>query len=55
LNNHYEQSPSFSATSVATGSILALIVAMAISVLVDVRPADASVHVTDAHTDSTHA
>jgi hypothetical protein len=41
MNKPYQQSPRFNATSVATGSILALIVAMAISVVFDIQPVDA--------------
>jgi hypothetical protein len=55
MNNHYEQSPRFSAVGVTTGSILALIVAMAISVVLDVHPANGSVHASAGQTVSTHA
>jgi hypothetical protein len=43
MNKHYDQSPRLSAAGVTTGSILALIVAMAISVVFDVLPAAAPV------------
>jgi hypothetical protein len=55
MNIQYEQSPRLSATGVATGSILALIVAMAISVVLDVPSAESSVRTTAAHTLSAHA
>jgi hypothetical protein len=42
MNKPYEQSPRFNATGAATGSILALILAMAISIAFDVQPAEAS-------------
>lgn len=38
MNKRYDQSPRFSATGVTTATILAVIVAMAISVVVDVQP-----------------
>ena len=46
----YDHSPRCSATGVTTASILALIVAMAISVMFDVQPADASVKSAHART-----
>jgi len=53
MNHRYHQSPRFNTTGLATGSILALIVAMAISVAFDIQPADASPHTAAAHTVST--
>ena len=43
MNKHFEQLPrfSFSAVGIATGSILVLIVAMAVSLIVDVPPSQA--------------
>jgi len=55
MNIQYGQSPRFSATSIATGLILALIVAMGLSVVFDVQPAEASARTTAAHTLSAHA
>jgi len=55
MNQRYEDSPRFHATGLATGSILALIVAMAISVAFDVQPADAQARVTAAHSTAGHA
>jgi hypothetical protein len=56
MNIQYGQPPRFSATGVvATGSILALIVAMGLSVVLDVPSAEASAHTTAAHTLSAHA
>ena len=55
MNIQYGQSPRFSGTSVATGLILALIVAMGLSVVLDVPSAEASVRATAAHTLSAHA
>jgi len=55
MNIQYGQSPRFSATSIATGLILALIVAMGLSVVFDVQPAGASARTTAAHTLSAHA
>ena len=55
MNQPYEQSPRFRAAGVATGSILALIVAMGLSVVLDVPSAEASVRTTAAHTLSAHA
>jgi hypothetical protein len=43
MNIQYGPSPRCSATGVATGSILALIVAMGLSVVLDVPSAEASV------------
>jgi hypothetical protein len=51
----YGPSPRFSATGVATASILALIVAMAISVVLDVPSAEASARTIAAHSLSAHA
>jgi hypothetical protein len=45
----------FNATGLATGSILALIVAMAISVVFDLQPAEARAQTTAVHTASAHA
>jgi hypothetical protein len=47
--------PRFSASGLATGCILTLIVAMAISVFFDVQPAEASTTNKMAHTVSVHA
>ena len=55
MNHRYHQSPRFNAIGLASGSILALIVAMAISVAFDIQPADASPHTAAAHTASTQA
>ena len=55
MNIQYGQSPRFSATSIATGLILALIVAMGISAVLDVPPTEASARTTAAHTLSAHA
>jgi hypothetical protein len=55
MNIQYRQSPRFSATGVTTGSILALIIAMAISVVLDVPSPEASARTTAAHTLSAHA
>jgi hypothetical protein len=55
MSNLYDQSPRFSATGVTTGSILALIVAMGISLLFDVQPADTSPRTAVVHTVSKHA
>jgi len=48
MNKRYDQSPRFSAAGVTTCSILALIVAMAISVAFDVQPVNAAVKTTTA-------
>jgi len=48
MNKRYDRSPRFSAAGVTTCSILALIVAMAISVAFDVRPVNAAVKTTTA-------
>jgi hypothetical protein len=48
MNKRYDQSPRFSAAGVITCSILALIVAMAISVAFDVLPVNAAVKTTTA-------
>jgi hypothetical protein len=52
MNTRYDQSSRsrFSAIGVTTGSILALIVAMAISVVFDIQPADAKTRNQVAHT-----
>jgi len=55
MNHHYKQSPRFSAAGLATGLILVLIVAMGISVVLDVQPAEASVRSAATHTLSAHA
>jgi hypothetical protein len=47
MNNRY-QSPRLNATGLAIGSILALIVAMAISVAFDIQPVETSVDTTSA-------
>jgi len=43
MQSRYDQSPRFNAVGLATGSMLALIVAMVISFVFDVVPSDASV------------
>jgi hypothetical protein len=48
MKSRYEQSLRFNAVGLATGSILALIVAMFISFVFDVVPSDAAVATTDA-------
>jgi hypothetical protein len=53
--NGHEHLPRFSAVGVATASILALIVAMALSVVFDSQPAEASTATKLAHTVSAHA
>jgi hypothetical protein len=56
MNNRYQHPLRHSnVVGLATGSILALIVAMAISLFFDVQPANASVRATAAHTVCTHA
>jgi hypothetical protein len=50
MNHRYHQLPRSNAAGLATGSILALIVAMAISLLFNVQPANAFVRATAAHT-----
>ena len=42
MNKHFEKPTRFHAAGLATGLILALIVAMAISLIFDVQPAEAS-------------
>ena len=55
VNKHYDQFLCFSATGVSIGSILALIVALAISLVFDVEPADASTGAKRASTASIRA
>jgi hypothetical protein len=55
MNIQYKPSPRFSATGLATGSILALIVAMAISVFLDFQPSGNSAHTAAAYSVSAHA
>jgi hypothetical protein len=55
MKNHYEQAPRFSATGLTTGTILALIVAMGVSLLFDHQAADASAQAAAATKVSTHA
>jgi hypothetical protein len=55
MNIQYGPSHRFSAASVATGLILALIVAMGLSVVLDLPSAEASAGTTAAHTLSAHA
>ena len=55
MSKSHEYSSRFSATGLATGSILALIVAMAISVFFDIQPAQASITTKMAHSVSVHA
>jgi len=50
MNKRYDQSPRFSAAGVTTCSILALIVAMAISVAFDFQPINVAVKTTTAAT-----
>jgi len=42
MDKHYDRSPLFNAVGIAAGSILALVVAMAISFAFDTQPSDAS-------------
>jgi hypothetical protein len=49
MNIQYKPSSRFSATGVATASILALIVAMGLSLLFDVQPSESSAHTVSAH------
>lgn len=49
MNRRYDQSPRFNPAGLATGSILATIVAMAISLVFDIQPADAKARTTVAH------
>ena len=51
----YAHSPRFSAVGVTTATILALIVAMAVSVVLDIQPTEASTATKMAHTVSAHA
>jgi putative flippase GtrA len=53
--NGHEHLPRFSAVGVTTASILALIVAMALSVVFDIQPTEASTATKMAHTVSAHA
>ena len=53
MNKLYEQSPRFNATGLATGSILALIVAMALSLAFDIQPVEARATTHVAHTSVT--
>jgi hypothetical protein len=53
--NGHEHLPHFSAVGVTTASILTVIVAMALSVVFDVQPADASTGTKVAHNVSAHA
>ena len=55
MNRGYEHSSRFNVAGLATRSILALHVAMAISVAFDVRPVDASTGTKVAHNVSSHA
>ncbi len=55
MNKRFEESPRFNAASLATGSILALIVAMTVSLVFDIEPADASTGTTIGYTVSAHA
>jgi len=48
MNKRYDQPSRFNAAGLSTGSILALIVAMAISLVFDIPAADASVKTTTA-------
>ena len=50
MNKRYEESPRFNPTGLATGSIVALIVATVISVVFDIQPAEASNGTNVAHT-----
>jgi len=55
MNIPYGPSPRFSAAGLTTGLILALIVAMGLSVVLDVPSAEASARTIAAHTLSAHA
>jgi hypothetical protein len=55
MTKGYEHSARFNVASLATGSILALIVAMAISVVFDSQPAEASTGPKVPHNVSSHA
>jgi hypothetical protein len=55
MNRSYEHSPRFDVAGLATGSILALIVAMAISAAFNIQPADPSTGTTVAHNVYSHA
>jgi len=50
MKSRYEQSPRFNAVGLATGSILALMAALGISLVFDVQPADAKTSTQVAHT-----
>lgn len=51
MNQRTRESPRFSATGLATGSILATVVAMAVSLVFDIQPADteAATHTADSN------
>jgi hypothetical protein len=55
MHNRYDQPQRFSATGVTTGSILVVIVALAISLLLDLQTSDRTVRTAVAHTASAHA
>ena len=42
MNRNYDRSPRFNAAGLATGCILALVVAMALAVFLDLQPTEAS-------------
>jgi hypothetical protein len=50
MNKRYDQLTRFDVAGLVTGTILALIAAMTISIVFDVQPADASVRSTAART-----
>lgn len=55
MSKSYNRSPRFTASGLATGCILSLIVAMAVSVLFDVQPAGTSTTTKMAQSVSVHA
>jgi hypothetical protein len=55
MSKSYDDLPCFSAAGLATGCILTLITAMAISVFFDVQPAEAPTTTKMAHGVSVHA
>lgn len=50
MNKRYEQSPRFNAAGLATGSILALVVAMVLSLVFDIQTVEAKTGTQVAHT-----
>jgi len=55
MSKNYDHLPRFSTAGLATGCILTLIAAMAISVFFDIQPAEASTTTKMAHGVSVHA